>query len=437
MADTPQQPAERQAAPRTAARTEIIAGIVTFMTMAYILFVNPNILGNAPGANKAAIIVGTGLTAGIITLLMGLWADYPIALAPGMGLNGYLTFSVILGMGIPFDVAMALVVIEGLIILLLVATRLREVIFLSVPLNLRRAIAGGIGLFITLIGFINAGLVIANPATLISFAPWNFNRPGPIITLAAVVLIGVLMARKVKGAILFGILFGTAVAMLTGIQPLPAGIVSRPVMPHFTLDALPAALRLSYIPIIFALVMSDFFDMMGTVVGLAEQAGFTTSDNPQIPRLNRVLAVDGLAAVVGGALGVSSATTFVESAAGIGEGGRRGLTAITVGVLFLLSIFFTPLIAVVPPLATAPALIVVGFLMLGHAANIEWDNVTEALPAFITLVTIPFTYNIGRGIGYGFLSYLVINLLTGRREKLTWPLWVVAIIFALFFAMGH
>jgi AGZA family xanthine/uracil permease-like MFS transporter len=437
MADTPQQPAGRQAAQRTSARTEIVAGVVTFMTMAYILFVNPSILGNAPGANKPAIIVGTGLTAGIITLLMGLWADYPIALAPGMGLNAFVTFAVIIGMGVPYDVAMSLVVIEGLIILLLVATRLREVIFLAIPLNLRRAIAGGIGLFIALIGFVNSGLVIANPATLITFAPWNIQHPGPVITLAAVLLIGVLMARKVKGAILVGILFATAVAMLTGIQPLPTGIVSTPAMPHFTLHALPAALRLSYIPIIFALVMSDFFDMMGTVVGLAEQAGYVTAENPRIPRLNRILFVDGLAAVVGGALGVSSATTFVESAAGIGEGGRRGLTAITVGVLFLLSIFFTPLIAVVPAVATAPALIVVGFLMLGQVAAIDWSEVTEALPAFITLATIPFTYNIGRGIGYGFLSYLVINLLAGKRAKLTWPLWVVGIIFAVFFAMGH
>jgi AGZA family xanthine/uracil permease-like MFS transporter len=183
--------------------------------------------------------------------------------------------------------------------------------------------------------------------------------------------------------------------------------------------------------------MSDFFDMMGTIVGLSEQAGYIDAKHPQIPRLNRILAVDALAAIFGGLFGVSSATTFVESAAGIGEGGRRGLTAITVGVLFLLSIFFAPIIGVVPPLATAPALIIVGFLMLGHAANIEWNDVTEALPAFITLATIPFTYNIGRGIGYGFISYLLINLAAGKGAKLKWPLWAVSAVFAIFFVMGH
>jgi AGZA family xanthine/uracil permease-like MFS transporter len=423
--------------PRTSAQTEIVAGIVTFMTMAYILFVNPSILGNAPGADKGAIIVGTGLVAGIITLLMGLWADYPFALAPGMGLNAFVTFSVIIGMKLPFDTAMSLVVIEGLVILLLVVTRLREVIFLAIPMNLKRAIAGGIGLFIALIGFNNSGIIVGDKVTLVTFAPWNIHNGGPLITLATVILIGVLMARKVKGAMLYGILFATVVAIVTGIQAPPTAVVSMPTMPHITLGGLGSALKLSYIPIIFALVMSDFFDMMGTIVGLSEQAGYIDAKHPQIPRLNRILAVDALAAIFGGLFGVSSATTFVESAAGIGEGGRRGLTAITVGVLFLLSIFFAPIIGVVPPLATAPALIIVGFLMLGHAANIEWNDVTEALPAFITLATIPFTYNIGRGIGYGFISYLLINLAAGKGAKLKWPLWAVSAVFAIFFVMGH
>lgn len=437
MSAQPKSMDELPTQPRTSARTEILAGIVTFMTMAYILFVNPSILGNAPGADKNAIIVGTGLVAGLITLLMGIWADYPFALAPGMGLNAFVTFSVIIGLKVPFDTAMCLVVIEGLVILLLVVTRLREIIFLSIPMNLKRAIAGGIGLFIALIGFNDAKIIVADPATLITYAKWSLSNPGPLITLATVVLIGALMARKVKGAMLYGILFATVVAMITGIQKPPTAVVSWPVMPHFTLSSFGSALKLAYIPTIFALVMSDFFDMMGTIVGLSEQAGYIDEKHPNIPRLNRILAVDALAAVVGGLFGVSSATTYIESASGIGEGGRRGLTSITVGILFLLSIFFAPIIGVVPAVATAPALIVVGFLMLGHAANIDWQDATEALPAFITLITIPFTYSIGRGIGYGFLSYLLVNLVAGKFDKLKWPLIVVCAVFALFFCMGY
>ena len=423
--------------PRTSARTEIVAGIVTFMTMAYILFVNPSVLGNAPGADKAAIITGTGLVSGLITFLMGAWAGYPFALAPGLGLNAFVTFTVILGMGVPFDTAMSLVVIEGVVILLLVVTRVREIIFVSIPLNLKRAIAAGIGLFIALIGFNDAGIIIASKATLITFAPWDIHHPGPLIALAAVVFIGILMARQVKGAMLYGILLATALAMLTGIQAPPTAVVSMPALPHFTLGGFTSALKLAYIPTVFALVMSDFFDMMGTVVGLSEQAGYIDAEHPHIPRLNRILAVDGLAAVLGGLFGVSSATTFLESAAGIAEGGRRGLTSMTIGVLFILSIFFAPLIGVVPAVATGPVLIVVGFLMLGQAAHIEWHEVSEALPAFLTLATIPFTYNIGRGIGYGFISYLLVNLFAGKKEKLTWPLWAVGAVFALFFSMGY
>ncbi|MGE5672604.1 MAG: NCS2 family permease [Mycobacterium leprae] len=423
--------------PRTSARTEIIAGFVTFMTMAYILFVNPSILGNAPGADKGAIIVGTGLVSGIITLIMGLWADYPFALAPGMGLNAFVTFSVIIGMKIPFDTAMSLVVIEGIVILLLVVTRLREHIFLSIPMNLKRAIAGGIGLFIAIIGFENSGIVVADKATLITYAHWDFHSAGPLITLVTVLLIGILMARKVKGAMLWGILFATVLSIVTGIQAPPTQVISMPTMPHFTLGGFGSALKVAYIPTIFALVMSDFFDMMGTIVGLSEQAGYIDAEHPAIPRLNRILFVDGLAAVVGGLFGVSSATTFVESASGIGEGGRRGLTSVVVGILFILSIFFAPIIGVVPAVATAPALIVVGFLMLGQVANIDWSDVTEALPAFITLATIPFTYSIGRGIGYGFISYVIINLAAGNAKKLNWALAIVAAVFALFFALGY
>lgn len=423
---------------RTSLRTEIIAGLVTFMTMAYILFVNPSILGNAPGSDKAAIAVGTGLVAGIVTLLMGIWADYPFALAPGMGLNAFVTFAVILGMKVPFDTAMGLIVIEGLVILLLVVTKLREKIFLSIPMNLKRAIAGGIGLFISLIGFNTSGLIVGSKETLVTFAPWTRANPGPLITLGAVLLIGILMARKVKGAMLIGILTATVAAIVVGIQAPPTAIVAMPAAPHLLSWAgFTSALRYSYIPVIFALVMSDFFDMMGTIVGLSEQAGYINEKNQEIPRLNRILAVDALAAVVGGIFGTSSATTYIESASGIGEGGRRGVTAITVGILFLLSIFFTPLIGVVPAVATAPALIVVGFLMLGQAAQIDWQDASEALPAFITLVTIPFTYSIGRGIGYGFISYLLINLLAGKVKKITVPLIAVCVVFAIFFAMGY
>jgi len=414
---------------------EIVAGVVTFMTMAYIIFVNPSILSSAMGeAMIPALAVATCLAAGLSTIAMGLVANYPLALASGMGLNAFLTFSVVLGLKVPWQTAMGIVFIEGLLVTILVLTNVREWVMNAIPQDLKRAIGVGIGLFIALIGLQGAKLVAANPVTLISFGPLGTES---LIALFGLIVIAFLMARKVKGAILIGILAATAATIAMGMAKLPrewiSPVKSEYFAPFFALDVA-GVFRLSLAGTVFAFMITDFFDTMGTVVAVGEQAGYVTKDG-KVPRLKRVLLIDSLAAMTGGLFGCSSVTTYIESAAGVGEGGRTGLTSVVTGILFLLAIFFAPIVGVVPPYATAPALVIVGFLMMTVVKGIDWDDFSTAVPAFLTIIMIPFTYSISKGIGYGFISYVLIKIGTGKVREIHPLMYVAALLFVLDFAL--
>jgi len=418
---------------QTTAGREIVAGMVTFMAMAYIIFVNPKILAAVMGDELLpALVLATCLGAGILSILMGLVSNYPLALASGMGLNAFLAYGVVLGMKVPWPTAMGIVFIEGVIITLLVLTNVRKQVMDAIPLDLKRAIGVGIGLLITLVGLENARLIISSPATLVTFGKIGAES---MIAIAGVLLSAWLMAKKVKGAFLLGIIFCTVAAVLAGLVSLPAhwvaGIRPEYFKTIFALD-IAGALRLGLLTTIFAFLISDFFDTMGTVVAVGEQGGFMDKDG-QVPRLKNILLVDSLGAVGGGLLGCSSITTYVESAAGVAEGGRTGLTAVVTGCLFLLAVFFTPVVAIVPGYATAPALILVGFLLISGVRSIAWDDITMALPVFLTMTMIPFTFSIAKGIGYGLISFVLLKLLTGKWREIHPLLALVALLFAIDF----
>jgi AGZA family xanthine/uracil permease-like MFS transporter len=420
-------------AKRTTIGREVTAGVVTFMAMAYIIFVNPKILAAAMGEDLVpALAVATCIGAGVLTILMGLLSNYPFALAPGMGLNAFLAFGVVMGMKVPWQTAMGIVFIEGAIISVLVLTNIREGVMNAIPLDLKRAIGVGIGLLIALIGLQNARLVEASPATMIAFG--KLGRES-LVAIFGLVLTAFLMARRVRGAFLIGILLSTLVAALAGLVQLPAHLVAG-VKPEyfrtfFALDIV-GALRFALLGTVFAFLITDFFDTMWTVVAVGEQAGFLDRDG-RLPRLKHVLLVDSLAALGGGLCGCSSVTTYVESAAGVGEGGRSGLTSVVTGVLFLLAVFFTPLVAVVPAYATAPALVLVGYLLIAGVRSIRWEDAVTALPAFLIIIMIPFTFSISKGIGCGFISYVLLKLLTGKIRDVHPLLALVAVLFALDF----
>lgn len=417
----------------TTVRTEVIAGLVTFMTMSYIIFVNPSIL-EAAGVPKGPAIVATALAAAATTLFMGLTTNYPFALASGMGLNAFLAFGVVLGLGVSWQTAMGIIFVEGLIVTLLVLTRVREQVMDAIPLSLKRAIGVAIGLFIAFIGLQLGGIVIQGPpATLVTFG--TVSDPKVWVTAFGLFLTAFLMVRKVHGAILIGILGATAFAIPLGQASLPATLVQFPgagaFATFFQLDVV-GALQIGLWATIFAFLMTDFFDTMGTVVALGGQAGFLSPDG-RLPRLRKVLLADSLAAVTGGLFGVSSVTTYIESAAGIAAGGRTGLTSVVVAVLFVLAVFFAPLIGIVPGAATAPALIIVGYFMMTVVKDIPWDDVGEALPAFVLLLTIPLTFSIARGIGYGFITYTLVKALGGRPRDVHPFMWIVSALFLLSF----
>ncbi len=420
---------------RTTAGREITAGVVTFMAMAYIIFVNPKILAAAMGDDLVpALAVATCIGAGVLSILMGLIANYPLALASGMGLNAFLAFGVVIGMKVPWQTAMGVVFIEGAIITVLVMTHVREQVMNAIPLDLKRGIGVGIGLLIALIGLQNGRLVVGDPTTMITFA-----KPGPesLVAVFGLVLTAVLMVKKVRGAFLIGILLSTAAAVAAGLVGFPSRLVSGLKPEHFrTFFALDiaGALRLGLLGTIFAFLITDFFDTMGSIVAVGEQAGFMDSEG-RVPRLKRVLLVDSLGALCGGLFGCSSVTTYVESAAGVGEGGRTGLTSVVTGLLFLLAVFFTPLVAIVPAYATAPALVLVGFLLISGVRSIRWGDAATALPVFLTMVMIPFTFSISRGIGYGFISYVLLKLLAGKWREVHPLLALVSLLFAVDFAL--
>ncbi|MEK7865743.1 MAG: NCS2 family permease [Planctomycetota bacterium] len=410
---------------------EVRGGFATFLTMSYILVANPAILARA-GMPAAPLVASTAAAAGIACLLMGLVANFPIALASGMGLNAVVAFQIAKETG-SWQAAMGLVVLDGVVILVLVLLGLREAMLHAIPEDLRRAIGAGIGLFIAFIGAVNAHIVVPGvggpPVTYGSLASRDTQ-----IALAGLVFTAFLMARKVKGAILLGILFGFALALGTGVATLPKELAAPSFEVAFHADVL-AVLKVSFVPLLLALLLVDFFDTLGTVTAISAEGGLRTADG-RIPRLRSILVVDSLAASIGGLFGASSVTSYIESAAGVGEGARTGLHSVVVGLLFLACIFVAPFAAAVPSCATAPALILVGFLMASQIARIDFERLDTAIPAFVTLVTIPFTYSIAHGIGYGFITFVAIRLLSLRFREIHPLMACAAAAFAGYFIWG-
>lgn len=412
----------------TNVRTEILAGVTTFLAMAYILFVNPSILGET-GMDKGAIFVATCLAAAIGSVTMGLIANYPIALAPGMGLNAFFTYTVVLHMGHTWQVALGAVFLSAVLFFLLSIFRIREWIVNSIPLPLRSAIAAGIGLFLALIALHNAGIVVDNKATLVGLG--DLTEPAPILATLGFFVIVALESLKVRGAVLIGILAVTIAAIAFGVTPF-AGVVSMPpsLAPTFLQLDIKGALDVGLISVIFAFLFVDLFDNSGTLIGVAKRAGLMGKDG-HMPKMGRALIADSTAAMAGSLLGTSTTTSYIESAAGVSAGGRTGLTAIVVAALFLLALFFAPLAGSVPAFATAPALLFVAVLMASGLAEINWDDVTEAAPVVVTALAMPLTYSIANGIAFGFIAWTAIKLLSGNRQDLNPALVILSILFVI------
>ena len=415
----------------TTVRTELEAGLTTFLTMAYILAVNPQILAEA-GVPVEGALFATAVAAGIGSILMGLLANYPFALAPGMGLNAYFTYSVVLGMGVPWQTALGAVFISGVVFILLTLGRVRELVVRAIPLTLKLATGAGIGLFIAFIGFRNAGIIAPSPATYVTLG--DLTALSSLLALGGVIVTAALLARGWKSAIMIGILATAAGAYLSGVAAPPARVFAMP-DPSGTLGAFDpvAALGLGLLQVVFVFLFVDLFDSVGTLVGLGRQAGVLTPAG-DLPRAKRALMADAVATTVGATLGTSTVTAYIESATGVAEGGRTGLTAVTVGVLFLVSVFLSPLAAAVPAVATAPALIIVGSLMLRAVVEIAWDDATESVPAFITLIAMPLTFSIANGLALGFIGYPVIKALAGRARDVSPLVYLLAGLFVLRFA---
>lgn len=415
----------------TNVKTEVIAGITTFMTMGYIIMVNPGIL-SATGMDFGALITATCLSTAIATIFMAFYANYPFALAPGMGLNAFFAFTVVLGMGISWEAALAAVFIDGVIFLLLTLFTAREAIFNAIPMNLKLATSVGIGLFIAFIGFTQAGIVVASEATYVALG--DFHDPKVLLSVFGLVVAGLLLARKVKGALLISILVTSLVGMISGIVPWPEGIVSPPpsLSPILFKMDFKTAFNIGLIPIIFTFTFVDLFDTMGTLVGVASKANMLDKEG-RLPRINRALAVDAVGTMAGAALGTSTVTTYVESASGVAEGGKTGLTSLVTGVLFLLALFFSPIVAAIPGQATAPALILVGLFMMEPVLKIDLSDYTEAIPAFLTIILMPLTYSIAEGLVMGVLSYVVIKLVSGRYREVSPVMYILAVFFVIRF----
>ncbi len=439
----------------TDAKTEVIAGITTFMTMAYILAVNPNVLG-ASGMDSGAVFTATALAAMVGTLMMALFANYPFVLAPGMGLNAYFAYTVVLQMGYSWEMALAAVFVEGVVFIVLSVTNVREAIFNSIPMNLKYAVSVGIGLFIAFIGFQNAKIVV-DSATLVSLysfkgavAAGTFSSEGITVVLAMIGILttGILVVKNVRGNILWGILITWALGMicqLTGLyQPNPelgfysmfpdfsAGFGIKSMAPTFMKLDFSKIASLDFLAVVFAFLFVDLFDTLGTLIGVASKADMLDKDG-KLPRIRGALLSDAIATYVGAVFGTSTTTTFVESASGVAEGGRTGLTAIVAAILFGLSLFLSPIFLAIPSFATAPALVVVGFMMMTTVTKIDFSDYTEAIPAYICIIAMPFMYSISEGIAMGVISYVIMNVLTGNAKKkgISILMYVLAVAFIL------
>jgi AGZA family xanthine/uracil permease-like MFS transporter len=443
--------AERQ----TSLRTELLAGLTTFVVMAYIIVVNPSILSSGPlegqGPPFAATVTATCLAAGLMSIAMGLYTNYPFALAPGLGLNAVVAFQLILGLGLPWPAAMGVVLLEGLVITLLVLAGFRQAVMQAIPLSLKRAIGVGIGLFILFIGLNNAGLVQQAEGTPLQLGPLT-NFPVVLATLGIFLTI-LLVVLRLKAALLLGILGTTLIGIAghylfgfdtTNAAPGVQGALPA-TLPSPSFETIGAGLNVEVfrllgpvtaLLIIFSLMLTDFFDTMGTIVGVGEQAGFVTEEG-ELPGSGRVLLVDSLAATFGGIFSASSVTTYIESGSGVAEGGRTGLTAVVTGLLFLVSIILAPFAEIVPSEATAPALIIVGFLMCGVIHDIDFKDITEGLPALLTITFMPFTYSITNGIGVGFIAYVFVQVIAGKRRAVHPLLWLISAAFVVYFLLPY
>ena len=440
----------------TDVKTEVMAGITTFMTMAYILAVNPNIL-SASGMDRGSVFTATALSAFIASCLMALLSNYPFVLAPGMGLNAYFTYTVVLGMGYSWQQALAAVFAEGIIFILLSLTNVREAIFNSIPMNLKHAVSVGIGLFIAFIGLQNAKIVVGNDSTLVSIfsfkssvAEGTFSSQGITVLLAliGILVTAILLAKDVKGSILWGILITWVLGIICQLTHLyvpnadlgyysllpdfSSGISVPSMAPTFMKMDFSIVFSLDFVVIMFAFLFVDMFDTLGTLIGVASKADMLDKDG-KLPNIKGALLSDAVGTTVGAMCGTSTVTTFVESASGVAEGGRTGLTSIVAGILFALSLLLSPIFLAIPSFVTAPALIVVGYLMLTSVTKIDFSDMTEAIPCFIAIIAMPFMYSISEGISMGVISYVVINLITGKakEKKISALMYVLAVLFVL------
>ena len=440
----------------TDVKTEVMAGITTFMTMAYILAVNPNIQ-SASGMDRGSVFTATALSAFIASCLMALLSNYPFVLAPGMGLNAYFTYTVVLGMGYSWQQALAAVFAEGIIFILLSLTNVREAIFNSIPMNLKHAVSVGIGLFIAFIGLQNAKIVVGNDSTLVSIfsfkssvAEGTFSSQGITVLLAliGILVTAILLAKDVKGSILWGILITWVLGIICQLTHLyvpnadlgyysllpdfSSGISVPSMAPTFMKMDFSIVFSLDFVVIMFAFLFVDMFDTLGTLIGVASKADMLDKDG-KLPNIKGALLSDAVGTTVGAMCGTSTVTTFVESASGVAEGGRTGLTSIVAGILFALSLLLSPIFLAIPSFATAPALIVVGYLMLTSVTKIDFSDMTEAIPCFIAIIAMPFMYSISEGISMGVISYVVINLITGKakEKKISALMYVLAVLFVL------
>lgn len=433
----------------TNVRKEIIAGITTFLAMAYIIAVNPNFLEIA-GMPKGAVLTATCLTAGLTTILMGVYANLPFALASGMGLNAFFAFSVCKGMGIDYRVALTAVFFEGIIFIVLSLTNVREAVVNAIPTTLKLAVTAGIGLFIAFIGFVNSGIVIKDEATLVKLG--NFTTPPVIIALIGIVVIVVLSKKNVKGALLWGIIASTAVAWIYAfVNPklaaeayhiyLPDGVFRfesiKPIVFKLDFSYLRDSQKIwSFITIMFTFLFVDFFDTVGTLVGVASKVGMIDEEG-RVKNAGKALLVDSIGTTFGALMGTSTVTTYVESSAGVAEGGRTGLASVVTGILFLIAMFFSPLFIAIPGCATAPALIIVGFFMIENVVKVDFTDFTEGVPAFLTIALMPLTYSIGDGLTIGILSYAILNLVNNlfskedNKKKMSPIIYILAILFII------
>jgi AGZA family xanthine/uracil permease-like MFS transporter len=421
----------------TNVKTEILAGITTFMTMAYILAVNPGML-SATGMDAGGVFTATTVSAIVATLIMALYAKYPFALASGMGLNAFFAFTIVLGpMGKSWQFALTAVLIEGLIFILLSVLKAREAIFDSIPLNLKHAVSVGIGLFIAFIGLSGAGIVKTGDGTIVALG--DLTSGPAAVAIIGIIITGYLLSRKVSGAILIGIIATTIIGIPMGVTIIPEGfsIVSLPPSVAdvaFKFVGFEEIFSLEMLVVVFTFLFVDIFDTVGTLAGVSSKAGML-DENGRLPRVGKALMADAVGTIVGACLGTSTVTTYVESAAGVAEGGRTGLTSLATAGMFAIALFFAPLFTMIPAAATAPALVIVGLFMMTPITKINFIDFTEAIPAFLTIVMMPFAYSIADGIVFGMVSYVVLKLLTGRTKEVSKVMWILAILFVLKFTV--